>query len=128
MLKNITYCPSFTDYGRKEEKKEDEGKGEQVDEVLLALEVVPPLQLHLAQLLPQLQQGGDEEDDGETIGVNHQKKNSKEEIYDLFPGCPNGPRESRKSIPGKKDSFRKKNSFHLMMKTRSSAHVKALVA
>ena len=128
MLKNITYCPSLTDDGRKEEKKEDEGEGEQVDEVLLALEVVPPLQLHLAQLLPQLQQGGDEEDDGETIGVNHQKKNSKEEIYDLFPGCPNGPRESRKSIPGKKDSFRKKNSFHLTMKTRSSADVRALVA
>ena len=111
MLKNITYCPSLTDDGRKEEKKEDEGKGEQVDEVLLALEVVPPLQLHLAQLLPQLQQGCDEEDDGETIGVNHQKKNSKEEIYDLFPGCPNGPREPRKSIPGKKDSLERRIPF-----------------
>ena len=111
MLKNLTYCPSFTDDGRKEEKDEDKGEGEQVEEVLLALEVIPPLQFHLAQLLPELQQGCDEEDNGKAIGVNHQKKNSKEEIYNLFPGVPNGPRESRKSVPGKEGPLERRIPF-----------------
>ena len=48
MLKNITCCPSLAEDGRKEEEGKDEEEGEQVDEVLLALEVIPPLQLHLA--------------------------------------------------------------------------------
>ena len=107
MLKNLTYSPSFTDDGRKEDKEEDEGECEQVDEVLLALEVIPLLQLHLAQLLPELQKSCDKEDKGEAISVDHQKKNPKEEIYDLFPGSPNGPRESRKRIPGNYDPKKK---------------------
>ena len=55
MLKSLTGCPSLADKSRKEEKDEDKGEGEQVNEVLLAVEVTPPLQFHLAQLLPQLQ-------------------------------------------------------------------------
>ena len=88
MPKNLTdWCVFLADDSRKEDQEDHKSKGEQVEEVLLAIEVLPSLQDNLLRLFPKLPQGCGKEDKWQTIGVDHQEKNAKEQKNNFFPRC-----------------------------------------